>query len=338
VPDQPGHNTLSLLPPVASISAGASLPTPSVFSALSTGSAAGTAPSAQQQQKPQMQAINVHPTIQAVMPAYVQKFHSIRLLQMLTSLNLTLDDLPTLPTADSTPAPLCYNYVLGKCVHDRCQHRHIPVAEITNDFATRIVTILTPAINNFMTNGALQQPRRPTQKRRRAEWQFISWPTAPRRPPLHNLPADKASMTPLPPRRVSWNTSVNLTTKTTITHQPAKRLSHLPMLDCGEGETDPALLHQFVRTEHTRKETTEVGAICEQVHVDDSTIPACTSRPYPAQAIEPPPITLAHDTMPADEPTPQACEPKFAPTVPAPKPAGDLILSLALEPVPATAT
>ena len=103
-----GHDGQSLLPPVATISAGSSLPTPSVFSALTTGSAAGTAASTQQH-KPQMRSTNVHQTIRTAMSAYVQKFRSIRLLQMLSSLNLTLDDLPTLPNADGTPAPLCYN-------------------------------------------------------------------------------------------------------------------------------------------------------------------------------------------------------------------------------------
>jgi hypothetical protein len=88
---------------------------------------------------------------------------------MLTLSNLTLADLPTLPTTDGTPAPLCYNYVLGKFIHEGCQHHHIPMAEIPDDFATQIISILTPAINNFMTNGAPKWPCQQPKKWRRVE-------------------------------------------------------------------------------------------------------------------------------------------------------------------------
>ena len=159
----------SLLPPVASISATHTLPTPSVFSAISAGSISAAGQSTQQ--RSQIRATNIHPTIRAAMMAYVQKFRSIRLLQMLSSLNLTLDDLPNIPPTDGSTAAMCYNFVLGKCVHDGCQHRHVPAADVPDDFATKMVEILAPAIANFMTNGAPQRPRRNNNnnKRRRTE-------------------------------------------------------------------------------------------------------------------------------------------------------------------------
>jgi hypothetical protein len=82
-----------------------------------------------------------------------------------------LDDLPNIPPTDGSAAAMCYNFVLGKCVHDSCQHRHVPAADVPNEFATKMVEILSPAIANFMTNGAPQQPRRNknNNKRRRTE-------------------------------------------------------------------------------------------------------------------------------------------------------------------------
>ena len=45
-------------------------------------------------------------------------------------------------------------------------HKHVPAADVTDEFADKIVSILSPAIQQFMTSGAPQQPRR---KRRRRE-------------------------------------------------------------------------------------------------------------------------------------------------------------------------
>lgn len=92
------------------------------------------------------------------MTAYVQKIRSIRLNLLLTLLNLTLGDLPTFPLISSSETSLCFNYVLGKCEHNECQHKHMVVTEVTDRFATKIIKILNPAINNFLTNGTHLHP------------------------------------------------------------------------------------------------------------------------------------------------------------------------------------
>lgn len=142
--------------PVSSFNTGP----PSVVSGISNPSTTTT----RQQAQVQIRA-STHPIIKAALAEYVKKFRSIRLTQLLTSLNLTLADLPTMPSMAASDTTLCYNYVLGRCVHSGCQHKHAPVEEVTDDFATALVNLLKPAIQNFMTHGAPAQPRR---KRRRS--------------------------------------------------------------------------------------------------------------------------------------------------------------------------
>ena len=105
-----------------------------------------------------------HPKIKTAFSAYIQKFGSVRLIQLLQSLNQTVADLPTLPSLPADTS-LCYNYILGRCVHSGCQHKHVPAEEVPDDFAAALVTLLQPAVTNFMTNGAPPPFRR--RKRRR---------------------------------------------------------------------------------------------------------------------------------------------------------------------------
>jgi hypothetical protein len=98
-----------------------------------------------------------HPKIKSVFAAYIQKFRSVRLLQLLNSLNQTMADLPTLPSVTGN-VTLCYNYILGRCVHSGCQHKHVPVKEVMDKFATALVNLLQPAVTNFLTNGAPPMP------------------------------------------------------------------------------------------------------------------------------------------------------------------------------------
>ena len=94
-----------------------------------------------------------HPKIKQVFATYIQKFGSVRLLQLLNSMNLTLADLPSLSSLASDTT-LCYNFVLGRCAHSGCQHKHVPQEEIPDEFATALVNLLQPSVTNFMTNGA----------------------------------------------------------------------------------------------------------------------------------------------------------------------------------------
>ena len=67
-----------------------------------------------------------------------------------------ISDLPTIPDYVKDGAnTLCYNYVLGKCVHKGCRQKngHAPATAITNEFATQLLDRLQPGINEFMMNG-----------------------------------------------------------------------------------------------------------------------------------------------------------------------------------------
>ncbi len=154
------RNQLQHRAPLATVSASA----PSIVSGITL----PTAPTATaSQQQPVLIRASTHPTIKTAFAAYVTQFKSIRLIQLLSHLNLTVADLPTMPglASDTT---LCYNYVLGRCVHTGCQHKHVPMEDIPDDFATALVTLLSPAAQHFITNGAPAQRRGGKRKRRTA--------------------------------------------------------------------------------------------------------------------------------------------------------------------------
>ena len=141
-------------PPITSIQTYS----PSVVSAVSALTAVQHAPTPSSAPV-LIRATNIHPKIKAALASYVQRFKSVRLTQLLTSLNLTLADLPTLPAFAASDTSLCYNFILGRCVHSGCVHKHVPAADVTDEFADKIVTILAPAVQQFMTSGAPPQPR-----------------------------------------------------------------------------------------------------------------------------------------------------------------------------------
>ena len=150
----PGH---SLLPPVPAIHT-EGLPAPSVVLALSattshpsvrTGAQAGGTGI-------QIRQGNVHPLITNAMGPYIQKFKSVMLTRLVEFCGCAISDLPTIPDYVKDGAnTLCYNYVLGKCVHKGCcqKNGHAPATAITNEFATQLLDRLQPGINEFMTNG-----------------------------------------------------------------------------------------------------------------------------------------------------------------------------------------
>ena len=154
------HTLLHQAPPVQSIRTPVGAP-PSVISGVST----VTSPTAQLQG--QIRATNIHPMIKALMTPYIQKFRSVRLNQLLDSINLTIADLPALPSLATADTTICYNFVLGNCVHSACLHKHVDAAEVTDDFATKLTTMLAPAVTTFLNNGAPLMQRR--KRRRRAE-------------------------------------------------------------------------------------------------------------------------------------------------------------------------
>ena len=126
-----------------------------------------TTPTRKGTQRPPVtiRATNVHPTIKTAMEPYIAKIQALKLSQMLGHVNLTIDDLPTLPASVNGAGSLCYSYVLGLCTHPACPHAegHVKASDVTDEFATDLISKLRPAITEFMEKGA---PKRPKRKRR----------------------------------------------------------------------------------------------------------------------------------------------------------------------------
>ena len=98
---------------------------------------------------------NIHPIIKAAMEPYIAKVKGVWLGAMLTHLNLSIDDLPKLGPEVSGTNGMCYNFVLGRCASEQCSHKdgHVQSRDVTDEFATDIISKLRPAITEFMTNG-----------------------------------------------------------------------------------------------------------------------------------------------------------------------------------------
>ncbi len=138
-----------------------------VVSAVTGASTSTCRQTSSQTQRPQIaiRATNVHPHIKAAMEPYIKKLQGIKLNHMLNHVNLTIDDLPQLPSSVAVANGICYNYILLYCTDATCPRldSHVNVSDISDEFATELITKLHPAITNFMANGA---PRR-TKRRRR---------------------------------------------------------------------------------------------------------------------------------------------------------------------------
>lgn len=148
--------------PVQSIAASTDAPT--VVSGITTGSATR----AQQQPPATIRTHNVHPLIKTALEACIAKNKGVYVGAMLTHCNLTLDDLPKLPDVTGSNG-ICYNFVLGRCNMNGCQHEHVNVRDVTDDFATELLTKLRPAITEFTANGLPPGYRRRRRPRRRRE-------------------------------------------------------------------------------------------------------------------------------------------------------------------------
>ena len=130
--------------------------TPTVVSGLTTGSTQAPKPPIT------IRATNIHPKIKAAMEPYIQKHRAVYLTAMLNHANITMDDLPR-PSPDSDNGSVCYNYILGRCAVDRCQHEHVNATDISDEFASDLLSKLRPSITEFVANGLP-----PGTKRRRS--------------------------------------------------------------------------------------------------------------------------------------------------------------------------
>lgn len=149
--------------PVQSVGGMVAGATPSVVSGITTGSARSQRPPVT------IRATNVHPTIRATMEPFIARNKGIFLTPMLNHVNRSIDDLPKLAPEVSGTNGVCYNFVLGHCTMDGCRHidGHVNARDVTDEFATELLTLLRPAITEFTTNGVPPRARRRTRRRRR---------------------------------------------------------------------------------------------------------------------------------------------------------------------------
>ena len=75
---------------------------------------------------------------------------------MMDHLGITIDNLPKLPGESR----ICYNYVLGKCMHQYCRNKqgHISMNDVTDEFANALIDKIRPAVQHFIANGPPPQP------------------------------------------------------------------------------------------------------------------------------------------------------------------------------------
>lgn len=137
-------------PPLATVVAGAGTSAPTVVSGLSAGTGACTI-GTPARLPVKIRPTNIHPTIKTIMDPHITLCKGVALGAILDQLAITVDDLPKLPGEGA----LCYNYVLGRCVHPSCQNKdgHINVADLPEDFITALLDKIQPAIIHFKTNG-----------------------------------------------------------------------------------------------------------------------------------------------------------------------------------------
>jgi len=101
------------------------------------------------------------------MEAYIAKNKGVYLSAILTHCNLTMEDLPKLTSDVSGMNGLCYNYILGRCTMDNCQYEHVHARDVTDEFATDLLSKLRPGITEFTANGLPPGTRRRRRVRSR---------------------------------------------------------------------------------------------------------------------------------------------------------------------------
>lgn len=133
--------------------------TPTVVSGITTGSTRASRPPVS------IRTSDINQKIKAVMEPYIEKNKGVWLSALMNHCNITIEDLP-LPAATAAGHTVCYNFILGKCNVDNCQHEHVHASDITDEFATDLLAKLRPGINEFMANGLPLGTRRRRNRRR----------------------------------------------------------------------------------------------------------------------------------------------------------------------------
>ena len=143
--------------PVANSGGQARPAVPNIISGVaSTASTTRTGASSLTQASNQTQATlrqsNIHPKLKAVMGPYFIRIGRLQISRIMGVANVNWSQMPTLPAyMDGTTNKLCYNFVMGKCNPRYCTHRtgHAPEADITDEFAEEICTLLQPEISDM---------------------------------------------------------------------------------------------------------------------------------------------------------------------------------------------
>ena len=131
---------------------------PSVVSGITTGSTRAPRPPVT------IRTNDIHPKIKTAMEPYIAKNKGVWLSAILSFVNLTIEDLPKLGT---NVGSICYNCILGHCKMEQCQHEHVHVRDITEEFVTELLSKLRSGITEFTANGVPPGTRRRRRGRRR---------------------------------------------------------------------------------------------------------------------------------------------------------------------------
>ena len=163
------HSATATPPPLRSVAGSGQAPvqavvapggaTPTVVSGITTGSTRAARPPVT------IRTSDINPKIKAVMEPYIEKHKGVWLSALLTHCNITIEDLP-IPASMAAGHTVCYNFILGKCNVDNCQHEHVHANEVTDDFAADLLAKLRPGITEFMANGLPPGTRRRRNRRR----------------------------------------------------------------------------------------------------------------------------------------------------------------------------
>ena len=99
---------------------------------------------------------DTHHFIKAMMRPYYKRIKNFSFNEVLKGAGKVLADVvkklvhPQHPLDDKGRNKLCFNNLCGSCRFKGGQFIHIPVNEVTNDFATKVVNELGPDITNFV--------------------------------------------------------------------------------------------------------------------------------------------------------------------------------------------
>mmetsp|Transcript_3618 Transcript_3618/g.8015 ORF Transcript_3618/g.8015 Transcript_3618/m.8015 type:complete len:185 (-) Transcript_3618:3347-3901(-) len=116
-----------------------------------------------QQEQQQAQQQKLHPSVEAMMRPYLDKFKRVQLNQILNAINKNIKVLPTLPThLEDGKSAICYNSVFKDCNQQYCRFPkgQLDPKNIPTEFADEFCKVLYPGVKYVLKN---RQPKLPTR-------------------------------------------------------------------------------------------------------------------------------------------------------------------------------